>query len=110
MTAIIFGSNGQDGYYLTNLLKQRGYKVIGVSRSGNFGTDITRYEQVSTLVKSTIPDHIYHLAANSTTRHDALFQNHAIICTGTLNILEAVKNFSPSAKVFISGSGLQFKN
>jgi GDPmannose 4,6-dehydratase len=110
MTAIIFGANGQDGYYLTNLLQQKGYKVIGVLRSGNFCTDITRYEEVSALVKNTVPDYIFHLAANSTTLHDALFENHATISTGTLNILEAVKKFSPSAKVFISGSGLQFKN
>lgn len=110
MTAIIFGANGQDGYYLTSLLKQKGYKVIGVSRSGHFCTDITKYKEVSTLIKNTIPDYIFHLAANSTTLHEALFENHATISTGTLNILEAVKSFSPSAKVFISGSGLQFKN
>lgn len=110
MTAIIFGAAGQDGYYLTSLLQKKGYKVIGVSRSGNFHIDITSYKEVSVLIKNTIPDYIFHLAANSTTRHNALFENHATISTGSLNILEAVSNFSPSSKVFISGSGLQFKN
>jgi GDPmannose 4,6-dehydratase len=61
-------------------------------------------------VKQYKPDYIFHLAANSTTRHDALFENHATISTGTFNILEAVKLFSPHTKVFLSGSGLQFKN
>jgi GDPmannose 4,6-dehydratase len=111
MTAIIFGANGQDGYYLTNLLQQQGYTVIGVLRSGkNLATDITIYEDVAALIKNASPYYIFHFAANSTTRHGALFENHATISTGTLNILEAVKNFSPLTKVFISGSGLQFVN
>ena len=111
MKAIIFGANGQDGYYLTNLLQQKGFTVIGVARSGQtIATNITRYEEVSALIKNTLPRYIFHLAANSTTRHDALFENHATISTGTINILEAVKNFSPYTKVFISGSGLQFVN
>ena len=111
MIAIIFGARGQDGYYLTTLLQEQGYTVIGVSRTANdLSTDITNYENVSALIKNTSPVYIFHLAANSTTRHDALFENHETISTGTLNILEAVKNFSPRTKVFISGSGLQFVN
>lgn len=111
MTTIIFGAGGQDGYYLTRLLQQLGHKIIGVSRSGDFlDTNISDYKQVSDLVKKFTPDYIFHLAANSTTSHDALFENHETIATGTLNLLEAVKNFSQRTKVFISGSGLQFKN
>lgn len=33
-TVIIFGANGQDGFYLTDLLLKQGYIVIGVSRFG----------------------------------------------------------------------------
>ncbi|MBK5271129.1 MAG: GDP-mannose 4,6-dehydratase, partial [Bacteroidia bacterium] len=65
---------------------------------------------VSELISNNHPDYIFHLAANSTTNHDALFENHSTISTGTLTILEAVKKNSPKSKVFISGSGLQFKN
>lgn len=111
MKAIIFGANGQDGYYLNQLLVQHGFTVKGVSKNGDFlKTDITSYQEVSSLVNEFQPDYIFHLAANSTTRHDALFENHETISTGTLNILEAVKNYSPATKVFISGSGLQFVN
>jgi GDPmannose 4,6-dehydratase len=111
MKAIIFGANGQDGFYLTQLLVQQNIKVIGVSRSGNFlHTDITNYTAVSNLIQEHQPEYIFHLAANSTTRHDAMFENHQTICTGTLNILEAVKNYATHSKVFISGSGLQFVN
>jgi GDPmannose 4,6-dehydratase len=111
MTAIIFGANGQDGFYLAELLQQHHCKAIGISRSGDsLQADITNYEAVCALVKEQQPDFIFHLAANSTTRHDALFENHATISTGSFNLLEAVKNFSPKTKVFISGSGLQFIN
>ncbi len=108
-TAIIFGINGQDGFYLSVLLQKMEYKVIGISRTDS-NTDLTNFESVSELVKKTTPNLIFHLAANSTTRHDALFENHATISTGTFNILEAVKIYSPKTKVFISGSGLQFVN
>ncbi|MFV0606872.1 MAG: GDP-mannose 4,6-dehydratase [Niabella sp.] len=111
MTSIIFGAAGQDGYYLSTLLKSLNHHVIEVSRTTGYNsTDITSYESVSLLIKTHQPNLLFHFAANSTTRHDALFENHATIGTGTLNILEAVKKFSPETKVFISGSGLQFVN
>ncbi len=111
MKVIIIGANGQDGYYLCNLLRQKGVEVIGVSRNGDFiKIEIDRFLEISSLIKREQPDYIFHLAANSTTNHSALFENHKIIATGTLNILEAVKQFSPQSKVFISGSGLQFLN
>ena len=111
MKAIIFGAGGQDGHYLSALLQQKNCEVIGVSRRGDFlRTDITDYASVEDLIKEHKPAFVFHLAANSTTSHSAMFENHATIATGTLNILEAVKNNLPSTKVFISGSGLQFNN
>jgi GDPmannose 4,6-dehydratase len=53
---------------------------------------------------------LFHIAANSTTHHDALFENHETISTGTLNVLEAVRRHCTKAKVFITGSGIQFKS
>jgi GDPmannose 4,6-dehydratase len=111
MTAIIFGAGGQDGYYLTKLLKEKNIEVIGVSRQEDFvHIDIGDYKKVSELISDHNPEYIFHLAANSTTQHNAMFENHTTIATGSLNILESVRNFSPLTKVFISGSGLQFKN
>lgn len=111
MKAVILGASGQDGYYLSALLKENNCDVIGVSRTGDFlRTNIGDYAEVENLLKSTKPDYIFHLAANSTTHHDAIFQNHTTIATGSLNILEAVKRNALPAKIFISGSGLQFIN
>lgn len=111
MTAIVFGASGQDGFYLSALLQEKGVEVVPVSRNGSsVKADVANLKDVNMLIRHYKPDYIFHLAANSTTRHDALFENHAAISTGTLNILEAAKTIYPKAKVFISGSGLQFKN
>lgn len=111
MKAIIFGANGQDGYYLNELCNQEGIDVVGVSRTGHWiNGDVSCFELVEQMVVKHKPAYVFHIAANSTTRHDALFENHQTISTGTLNILEAVKRHCPDAKVFITGSGVQFKN
>ena len=111
MTALIIGINGQDGYYLHQLLKAKGFDVTGISRSGNFvHTDITDFYSVNKIIAELQPRYIFHLAANSTTGHHALFDNNKAISTGTINILEAVRLSSPHSKVFLSGSGLQFVN
>lgn len=109
--AIIFGANGQDGYYLNKLLLVNQINVTGISRNGDFlKIDISNYSEVKEIIETEQPDYVFHLAANSTTNHNAIFENHLTISTGTLNILEAVKDYSPNTKVFISGSGLQFEN
>jgi GDPmannose 4,6-dehydratase len=111
MTVIIWGCNGQDGYYLSALLKQKGIKLIGVGQSEDtVKTDITKFKEVGQLIKDSQPDFIFHFAANSTTNHSAWKENHDTISTGSLNILEAVKEYSKHTKVFLSGSGLQFQN
>lgn len=111
MVSLIFGANGQDGYYLKQLCEARKINSIGISRSGDgLKGDVSDYKQVEDLVKKYKPTYIFHLAAKSTTRHDALFENHETISTGTINILESVHKYSPDSKVFITGSGLQFYN
>jgi len=111
VSAIIFGSNGQDGFYLSKLLKEEGMNVIKVSRkNSDINIDVADYSMVKDLIGKYHPHYIFHLAANSSTRHDVFFENHATICNGTNNILEVVKTVSPESKVFISGSALQFKN
>jgi len=108
---IIFGANGQDGYYLADLYRRQGFEVIGISRTGDWlRGDVASFEFVEGLVRSRKPDVIFHLAATSTTRHEAIFENHSTIGTGSLNILEAVYRWQQRCKVFLAGSGLQFLN
>ena len=111
MKAFIFGINGQDGFYLNHLLIDKQVEVIGISRKGSYmNGNVADYAFVESQIKIHKPEYIFHLAANSTTRHVALFENHETISTGTLNILESVRLHSPGSRVFLSGSAMQFRN
>jgi len=111
MKAIIFGACGQDGYYLTALLENKQIEVIGIARKGTeIIGDVSDFNFVESQIKYHKPEYIFHLAANSTTSHNALFANHKAISTGTLNILESTRVHCSGAKVFLSGSAMQFVN
>ncbi len=111
MEVLIFGANGQDGQYLSRLSKRRGFRVAAASRSdAPIVGDVADGAFVTELIRIRRPALVFHLAARSTTRHDAAAENHATIGKGTLNILEAVRQHSPDSKVFIAGSALQFVN
>jgi len=111
MKALIFGATGQDGYYLGEECRTRGIEPIGIGRSGgSLRGDVADFGFVNSVVKQHSPALIFHVAANSTTQHDPVFENHAAISTGTLNILESVYRLKVPSKVFLAGSGVQFKN
>ena len=109
---IIFGISGQDGYYLREILMKKNFNVIGVSRNNkdHLQGDVSDYTFVKKIISSYQPDYIFHFAAVSSTKHDFLFENHATISIGTLNILENVRLYSSHTRVFISGSAMQFLN
>lgn len=113
--AIIFGVKGQSGFYLSRLLATQNIEVFGVARSidstnTSIKGDISDRKFVEDLIKKIKPDYIFHLAADSTVSHEAMFNNQLSIHTGTINILESVKNHCPRTKVFLSGSAIQFEN
>ncbi|HVR03332.1 MAG TPA: GDP-mannose 4,6-dehydratase [Polyangia bacterium] len=109
--ALVFGANGQDGPYLIESLRGRGVEAVGYSRSGPWARlDVADRAAVEAAVAAERPDGVFHLAARSTTRHEALYDNHAAISTGSLNVLEAVRAHAPEARVFIAGSAVQFHN
>jgi GDPmannose 4,6-dehydratase len=70
-TALIVGSAGQDGYYLAEELRQRGLRVVGLSRTAVFdGTSIigpsvslNDAAGIVDLLAAIQPDFIYYLAA-----------------------------------------------
>ena len=111
ITALIFGSNGQDGFYLNKLLSNNGIQVYNISRKNSeIIGDVSNYNFVAKVINEVKPNFIFHFAATSKTSHDFIFVNHSSISLGTINILESVKLYSNNTKVFISGSALQFKN
>jgi GDPmannose 4,6-dehydratase len=110
LKALIFGISGQDGFYLSSLLEKKGIEIIGSSRTQGIKGDVGDLFFVESLIKEHTPDYIFHLAADSSTNHQHLFQNHNSISTGTINILEICRMHSPESRIFLAGSAMQFKN
>ena len=123
-TAIIFGITGQDGAYLSHLLLQKGYKVIGTTRKTsnknvyrlkrlNVIKKIILYKGEATNIKfcekilSSNINEIYYLAGDSSviksfeTPDISLKSN----TEGILNILQILKRKKYKAKLFNAGSG-----
>jgi GDPmannose 4,6-dehydratase len=111
MNALILGASGQDGYYLAEVLRTHGIEPICVSRTaGDYQLDVADFRAVEQIIASKHPAYIFHLAACSRTQHCELMENHNTISTGTLNVLEAVRVHCRGARVFITGSAVQFEN
>lgn len=109
MKAIIFGITGQDGSYLAELLLDKGYEVVGVTRRVSVPTldrithilpkikiiegDITDAFSVSNVIKEEAPDEIYNLAAQSHvgTSFKQPSLTWDVTAGGVLNILEAIR-------------------
>lgn len=128
--ALITGIAGQDGSYLAELLLEKGYHVHGMVRScssyqhirhlcddpshkerftlhrGDLG-DAASLQQILNFVR---PDEVYNLAGESHMLQFAIDPEQAadVAAMGVLRLLEAVKNYHPSARVFQAASSELF--
>ncbi len=137
--ALITGVTGQDGSYLCELLLKKGYKVHGVMRrASTFSTqriehlyhdahepgasltlhygDLLDGSGLRRIIGETKPDEVYHLAAQSHVRtsFDQPIYTAECIAVGTLNVLEAVRDYRDAAgkdvRLFQAGSSEMFGN
>ena len=106
--AVIVGSKGQDGQLLADLLRNKGYELVLVSRGQ---PDITNASDVSNLVSGTNPDEIYFLAAHHHSSEDELESDEAIFrkssdihVISAVNFLEAIASKAPTARFFYASS------
>ena len=126
--ALIFGVTGQDGYYLSNLLLKKNYKVHGVKRRSSsvptkriekylnnknffihYG-DITDTSSIQNLVEKIKPTEIYNLAAQShvgVSFFTPLYTAN-VNAIGVLSILEAIKNTNNKIKFYQAGTSEMF--
>jgi GDPmannose 4,6-dehydratase len=126
--AMITGVTGQDGSYLAELLLEKGYSVLGLYRrssSSNFHRltnvldnqnfkleefDLTDQYCVSKSISKYNPCELYNLAAQS---HVATSFNQPrttmeINLIGVINILEAIRNHSPTTKFYQASTSEMF--
>ncbi|HLG40849.1 MAG TPA: GDP-mannose 4,6-dehydratase [Chitinophagaceae bacterium] len=123
--AIIVGAHGQDGQYLSEKLRHKGYMVIGLDRNVIEGdifsdqkpVDITKSESVQNLLEQQKPNEIYYLAAFHQSSEDknyddgVLFQeSFSINVQALFNFLEGIKLSSPATRLFYAASSHIFGN
>lgn len=126
--ALVSGVTGQDGSYMADFLLSKDYKVIGLHRrssSNNLARvahlkdnpnfeleefDLTDPSGVNHLIKSYQPDEFYNLAAQSHvgTSFKQPTTTFEIDAVGVINVLEAIKNHSPSTKLYQAGTSEMF--
>ncbi|MHB8567546.1 MAG: GDP-mannose 4,6-dehydratase [Nitrososphaerales archaeon] len=130
--ALITGITGQDGSYLAELLLHKGYEVHAiVRRASTFNTyridhiyqdphenpplklyygDLSDSSQISNMIRTILPDEIYHLGAQSHVRvsFDLPEYTGDVTAVGTTRILEAIRQSNFPTKLYQASSSEMF--
>jgi GDPmannose 4,6-dehydratase len=129
-TCLIVGVTGQDGAYLSKLLLDKGYRVVGAYRrtsSPNFWRleelgvdpssglelrehDLTDFSSSVRLLQDVKPDEVYNLAAQSFVgvSFDQPQTTAQITGVGALNLLEAIRVVDSSIKFYQASTSEMF--
>ena len=128
--ALILGVTGQDGSYLADFLLKKDYDVFGSYRRtshkqlerleamNTFGkikliyADLIDQISLNRIIKKTQPDEIYNLAAQSFVGVSFVepFLTTEVTGIGALRVIEAVREFSPTSKIYQASSSEMFGN
>jgi GDP-L-fucose synthase len=102
----VFGGTGMLGSSIVRQLKKKGFDNI-LSPSRKEGFDLLKRDDVEYFFKTETPDNVFMVAglvggilANNTRQADFLYHNSVMI----LNVLEALKIYSPKTKILYTGS------
>lgn len=127
-TAVITGVNGQDGSYLSDILLEKDYRVVGISRRRSIGGldniqhlldhpnfilergDITDSGSLCNIVEEWQPDEFYNLAAQSFVGLSWKEPYHTgrVTGLGVLNCLEALRHVKPDTRFYQASSSEMF--
>jgi GDPmannose 4,6-dehydratase len=120
--AIVIGANGQDGFFLSELLESKKYEVIKIDLDfyvmggiPGIPIDIADPEKIQELVYTIQPNELYYLAARHQSAQDKysedlkLYKESIEINEISLfHCLSAISAFSPKTKLFYAASSLVF--
>jgi GDPmannose 4,6-dehydratase len=134
-TALITGITGQDGSYLAEFLLAKGYTVYGIiRRSSSFNTgrinhiykdphdphpemrlvygDLNDGSSLNRIIRTTQPDEIYHLGAQSHVRVSFEVPEYTgeITGLGTVRLLEAIRETGVKTRFYQASSSEMFGN
>ena len=125
-TALITGITGQDGSYLAELLLEKGYRVVGMTRRTStdvherirhlaehiefYSGDLLDQSSMTTIVEEVRPSEIYNLAAQSFV--PASFAQPVLTgeftALGVTRVLEAVRAVDPKIRFYQASSSEMF--
>ena len=127
-TALITGITGQDGYYLSCFLLDKGYELHGLRQplahddrvhlrdiqdqiTFHFG-DMTDQESLDNVVQKVQPNELYNLAAQSHVGVSFSMPSYTrnVNGEGVHRILESVRKYAPSCKFYQAGTSELFGN
>jgi len=108
MRALVTGGDGFVGQHLVRHLQAD--TIDCTVFDARRGDDIRDYEQVRAAVERVEPDYVFHLAAQADVPEGALDPRRAfsVNVTGTLNLLEALRNTNCHARVHLAGSAAEY--
>lgn len=129
-TVCVTGASSQDSSFLIEQLLDDDYEVYGLLRRSSVPNterikhlldskklhidygDITDAHSINEWVNKYKPDELYHIAAMSEvwTSFDQPSYTFNVNINGTLNVLQAVRFFSPNTKVLFCASSEMFGN
>ncbi|MGA8534209.1 MAG: GDP-mannose 4,6-dehydratase [Candidatus Tumulicola sp.] len=125
-TALITGITGQDGSYLAELLLEKGYRVVGMTRRTStevheriehivddieiVSGDLLDQTSMTSIVNDVRPDEFYNLAAQSfvPTSWNQPVLTGEFTALGVTRALEAIRHISPSIRFYQASSSEMF--
>jgi GDPmannose 4,6-dehydratase len=125
-TALITGITGQDGSYLAELLLEKGYRVVGMTRRSSTDVheriqhivdeiefvsgDLLDQTSITTIIKDVKPDEVYNLAAQSfvPTSWTQPVLTGEFTALGVTRVLEAIRATDPSIRFYQASSSEMF--
>lgn len=124
--ALITGITGQDGSYLAEFLLKKNYKVYGMVRRASTESferinhlrdkieliqgDLLDQSSLDDIVRKTMPDEIYNLAAQSfvPTSWNQPVLTGEFTALGVTRLLESIRNICPRARFYQASSSEMF--
>ena len=120
--ALITGSGGQDGVYLTRLLHAKGYTVSGIDLCDRYGevdtgypADVSNRSAIRDIVAGSQPDEVYFLAAFHHSSEGPQIAAEEVLATSfnvnTLalhQLLGALADLRPAARLLYASSSRVF--
>ena len=125
-TALVFGGSGQDGTFLIALLVSKGYEVYSVSRSNGIPAnhaklnlsninyivlDYSQQHRFNEIIKNLKPELVFNLSGESSVSKSFgdIYNSFNSNVNISLYILEAIRNYSESSRLFIACSSESFQ-